>query len=295
MNPPEPGQPVSVITTGSGAVRHKTISLERDRMQSRVLTSGVTPLLLLGYLFVLPHHWHVSSPWPFLFSLLFALTVWRLRSVTPAAAAIGALICLLLSTSSTETASQFSFLAVSPALLPLIVLFLLTFVATRFKRRAKEAVGLAESKHGRQASQIVANLGVAGLCAALGFYPGVLVALAEATADTLSSEIGQALGGPTRLLTSLRPVTPGTDGGISLRGTCAGLLGAAIVVLSGAAWLRSIREAAFVFLASAAGLAFDSLLGATLERRGLLGNDLVNFSSTFFSGLLTWCLLQLLP
>ncbi len=31
------------------------------------------------------------------------------------------------------------------------------------------------------------------------------------------------------------------------------------------------------------GLFFDSLLGATVERKGWLGNDLVNFASTAFS------------
>jgi uncharacterized membrane protein len=34
-----------------------------------------------------------------------------------------------------------------------------------------------------------------------------------------------------------------------------------------------------------AGLFFDSLLGATVERRGWLGNDLVNFCSTLFAAL----------
>ena len=31
---------------------------------------------------------------------------------------------------------------------------------------------------------------------------------------------------------------------------------------------------------------FDSLLGATVERRGWLGNDLVNFASTVFAAML---------
>jgi uncharacterized membrane protein len=34
------------------------------------------------------------------------------------------------------------------------------------------------------------------------------------------------------------------------------------------------------------GLFFDSLLGATLERRGWVGNDLVNFISTLFAAVL---------
>ena len=294
MSPPLPARPASNISPETGLLWQKTISIARDRSQSRMLTVAVTAFLLLGELHLERHRWQTLhlSPWPILISLAFALTVWRLRTATAPASALGALICLLIASSSTPAAARFSSFAISPALLPLLVLFLFTFAATRFKRRAKETAGLAEPKRGRQASQIAANLGVVGLCAAIGFYPGVLVALAEATADTLSSEIGQVLRGPTWLLTSLRPVTPGTDGGISVRGTAAGLIGAALVVLSGAAWLGSMQGSALVFLSSAAGLVFDSLLGATMERQGLLGNDLVNFCSTLFSVLLLWLLLQ---
>jgi uncharacterized membrane protein len=47
-----------------------------------------------------------------------------------------------------------------------------------------------------------------------------------------------------------------------------------------------LRDGVIVVLAGAAGLFFDSLLGATLERRGWLGNDLVNFASTLFAAAL---------
>jgi uncharacterized membrane protein len=38
--------------------------------------------------------------------------------------------------------------------------------------------------------------------------------------------------------------------------------------------------------AGAGGLFFDSFLGATMERRGWIGNDLVNFASTLFAAVL---------
>ena len=112
----------------------------------------------------------------------------------------------------------------------------------------------------------------------------VLAALGEATADTVSSEIGQAFGGAPFMLTTLRRVPPGTDGAITLTGTVAGIVAAAAVTLA-AAWSMklSVQQCCIAFIAAIAGLFFDSLLGATLEHKGWIGNDLVNFSSTAFA------------
>jgi uncharacterized protein (TIGR00297 family) len=108
-----------------------------------------------------------------------------------------------------------------------------------------------------------------------------VAALAEAAADTASSEIGQVLGGRPRMITSFKAVNPGRDGAISLAGSLAGVIAAAIVAYAGmwalgGGWiLFEVSCAGAVF-----GLFFDTLLGATLEERGLLNNDAVNFLST---------------
>jgi uncharacterized protein (TIGR00297 family) len=112
----------------------------------------------------------------------------------------------------------------------------------------------------------------------------VLAAIAEAAADTVSSEIGHAFGGQPILLTTLRRVPPGTDGAISLIGTLAGIAAAAIIATTGAPAMHlTTIECVIAFAAGVLGLFFDSLLGATLERRGWIGNDLVNFASTAFA------------
>ena len=127
----------------------------------------------------------------------------------------------------------------------------LTSAATRLGRETKERLGTAERKQGRMTAQVTANLGVAALVSdglartwltgsrwlshvepPLLFAAG-LAALAEAAADTVSSEIGQVIGGQPRLITTLRQAEPGTDGAISLVGTLAGVAAAVIVAAAG--------------------------------------------------------------
>ena len=108
-----------------------------------------------------------------------------------------------------------------------------------------------------------------------------LAALSEAAADTVSSEVGQVMGGRPRLITNLRTVEPGIDGGISLVGTLAGAAAAAIVSLAGTLALRGDLRMFWISGAGGLfGLVFDSFLGATFERRGWINNDVVNFLST---------------
>ncbi len=229
-----------------------------------------------------------------LISIALTLLVVVLRAATPGAAVTGGIFAatFYLSTPGIRT-----------ALWPLFALLLLTFSATRFGRRRKETLGLAEARRGRTASQVAANLGVAALTgipdvASRLFLlaPGdtgrvalaaMLAAMAEATADTISSELGQVLGGQPRLITTFRSVPPGTDGGITIVGTALGCLAAILVVLTGAVVLALPRTDALIALAAGiAGLFIDSFLGAGPERAGWLNNDAVNALSTLSAALL---------
>jgi uncharacterized protein (TIGR00297 family) len=269
--------------------RQKLIPKKRDGMQSRALVWVMVPLLALGAVYP-PIHAAVRGgsllPWvvPVMLSVGFAVLVWMLRTATTPASGIGLLVCMLLAQPEKLWRSGGSHRMALPALM---TLFVLTFVATRFGRSKKEARDLAEKRSGRRASQIVANLGMAAVCAALGWYVGCIAALGEAAADTVSSEIGQAVGGVAVLITTGQKVPAGTDGGLSVAGSVAGMVAAAIVVAVGAASTMRWTDVCVLVLASCSGLFFDSVLGATVERYGWLGNDLVNFCSTLFSVALT--------
>ena len=285
---------------------HKAISQPRDRMQRELLVGAVGMVLCIKAVLEIARL-HGSWAWTFrtmplwfwtafAVSAAFALLVWLLKSATGPAAAMGGLVSL-----HVLFRQQLGGTWEGTAMPSLLALFLLTFAATRFGRARKEAMGVSEGPSGRRASQVLANLGVAGILAA-GGAPGSFIsstmlaaciaALAEATADTVSSELGQALAGKTLLITTGRLVPPGTDGGVSVVGTVFGALAAAIVVaLSPVA--KDWQAALAVFMAACGGLLFDSVLGATLERRGWIGNDLVNFTSTVFAAALAWAAMAL--
>jgi len=168
--------------------------------------------------------------------------------------------------------------------LALLVVFAVTLVATRVGYARKQQLRTAEPAGGRTASQAMANLGIAALVVAVAgeAWPVLaLAALAEAAGDTSSSEIGMAFPGKTWMITTFKPVAAGTDGGISLFGTIAALLGAASVAAAAVATgLVPANLIAIIILAGFFGTIVDSLLGAVFERRGLLDNDLVNLFST---------------
>jgi len=227
------------------------------------------------------------------FGALLAVLVWKFRAATPGGAVTGGLItaALYLAAPGWRT-----------ALWPLIALLLLTLAATRFGRTRKEKLGVAEGRHGRSASQVAANLGVAALAAIVlrlsstfigphifsldSMRLALAAALAEAAADTLSSEFGEVLGGEPRLITNLSTVPAGTDGAVSLAGTIAGLIGAAVVTAAAAFAFRfTPQQASVVILAAIAGIFIDSLLGAVFERREWINNDAVNFLSTLSAAL----------
>ena len=167
----------------------------------------------------------------------------------------------------------------------LLASFLLAAGTTRLGLRRKLAAGIAEARGGRRgAGNAIANTGLAAFAAlvALGMPDpslaqlAMVAALATAASDTVASEIGKAWGRTTWLVVGFRRVPPGTSGAVSLEGTAAGF--AAAVLL---AWIADglISYEWILGVAVAATLAslVESVLGATLEKPGVLNNDALNF------------------
>jgi uncharacterized protein (TIGR00297 family) len=183
-------------------------------------------------------------------------------------------------------------------LLLLIFFVLICYIATIAKEdeKVKRHWSIKESIRGE--NNVVANGIVPIMIAALSFLNRpvmglcYITAIAAAASDTFASEIG-ILSDDVYLITNLKRTRVGTDGGISLIGEMAAILGAFIIALLG--WFLVFRfdpscifsslfyPTVFGFL----GCQVDSLLGATLERRKMLTKGGVNFFSIAIATLLS--------
>jgi len=178
----------------------------------------------------------------------------------------------------------------------LLAFFVIGTACTKLGYARKAAAGIAQERGGRRgARNALAKTSVPAACAVfaattphpLAYTLAFAGAFATAAADTASSEIGKAFGRRTFLITTLRAVPRGTEGAVSLEGTLAGVFAAAAVGTLGAAvgllpWAAvwAITVAAFV------ANTLESVVGATLESRGLLDNEAVNFLNTLCGALL---------
>jgi uncharacterized protein (TIGR00297 family) len=180
--------------------------------------------------------------------------------------------------------------------LMMFAFFAIGSVATRLGYARKAARGVAEKRGGARSWREALANSLAGAFFSLlvitthhekAFLIALVAAFAEAAGDTISSEIGQWIAGRAYLITTFQPVPVGEDGGVSLGGSIAGVLASALVVaLAFALGLCGKGGALMALAAAVAGNALDSVLGATLERRGLVTNGIVNFAGSSFAGAL---------
>lgn len=218
-------------------------------------------------------------------NLAFALVAHAVRTVSRSGAALGFVLGVLV------------YLGWGwKSFLILLAMVLLGSLATRLGYADKVARGVAERAGGARGwREALANISPGAFFAILvitthhehAFLVAFVAAFAEAAGDTVASEIGQWLAPRAYLITTLQAVPAGENGGVSIAGTAAGLFASLLVITLGLALgLISTGGAAIALAAAVAGNLFDSLLGATLERRGLVTNGVVNFAGTSLAGAL---------
>lgn len=191
----------------------------------------------------------------------------------------------------------------------MLLLFLLTSYAfTRYRFEAKKEKGLHEGTRGERGYHNVAANGMVMTIIAILTFLGVptldigtasfmfVSALSVAASDTAASEIGVFDPKPV-MITTLKQVTPGTDGGVSLTGQLAAFFSAALT--SALAYLLFSLDSRLVVGASTFlipmlcgffGCQVDSVIGATIERKGKIGKLGNNFLSIASGALLAWIL-----
>jgi uncharacterized protein (TIGR00297 family) len=174
----------------------------------------------------------------------------------------------------------------------MLAFFILGSVCTRYKYDYKKRIGVEQGQSGARGYRNVFANGIFAAAAAVlygVFDQPVFIVLyvgcvATAAADTIASEIG-VTGGIPYMITTLEKVPIGTNGGVTITGELVAILGGFLVAMVALA-LNVVTPVMVIIctLAGFVGTNIDSLIGATLENRGFLGNAGTNLLATIGGG-----------
>jgi uncharacterized protein (TIGR00297 family) len=226
--------------------------------------------------------------------------------------ALGALLSVVFKklTSIAGTCAFFVGMAIyigagSGGLTTLAVFFILSTLATAHKKEYKAKLE-AKPQHPekRKAGQVFANGGIAALLGVISIpFPQhhaiialmMVSAISAATADTLASELGMVYGRNAFNILSFKREAKGLDGVISIEGTLLGMTGSLIIAGTYCAFTRfDFMVMIIIVAAGTLGNLIDSVLGALLERKHMIGNNMVNTLNTLAGAISTFCLWKLL-
>jgi uncharacterized protein (TIGR00297 family) len=162
----------------------------------------------------------------------------------------------------------------------LVLFFVSSSALSHYKEQLKAQYEEKFSKgHRRDLAQTLANGGVGAVCLIAGviwpspvWWPAFVGAIATVNADTWATELGVLARRAPRLVTTWRPVEPGTSGAVTTAGTAAAAAGAGLISLAaagftlvGEGWMPALVLLGVGTLAGLAGSLFDSLLGASVQ------------------------------
>ena len=179
-----------------------------------------------------------------------------------------------------------------------VIYLLFGSLVTKIGYKFKNQKGIAEKRGGRRGPENVWGSAATGLFFAIMiklnlsnlvfFKIAFAASFAAKLADTFGSEIGKRFGKNTYLITSLRKVDRGTEGGISLEGTLASLFGSifmsftmyALSIISTKYQLIIVAISGFIATLS------ESIIGAKYQDKYKLSNELVNSIQTSISSII---------
>ena len=174
----------------------------------------------------------------------------------------------------------------------MLTFFILGSAATKYRFEYKKRIGVDQGRGGARGYRNVFANGIVAAAAAVLFgvfqQPVFVVmyvgCVATAAADTLASEIG-VTGGIPYMITTLKKVPIGTNGGVTPTGEFVALLGSFTVSLV-ALLLKVITPEMMIIctIAGFVGTNIDSIVGALLENRGFFGNAGTNLLATIGGG-----------
>ncbi len=179
----------------------------------------------------------------------------------------------------------------------LIVFAVLGFAATLVGLSKKREKGLQEGTHGERSYRNILGVALPPLIVAIlnQIFPGhewafsvaYIATIAVAAADTAASELG-VKDPRVWLITTFRRVEPGTDGGVSVKGTLISAAASLIVSLIGYAFIMKTLDV-WVLVPAVCGIVgcmADSYVGATLETWGWVNKYMNNAMTGLLGGIL---------
>ncbi len=173
-----------------------------------------------------------------------------------------------------------------------VIYLLFGSIVTKIGFEFKKEQGIAEKRGGRRGPENVWGSAASGLFLAmmtkfnapnvLLFKVGFAASFAAKLADTFGSEIGKRFGKDTYLITSFKKVERGTEGGISLEGTLASILGSIFMTFIMLCLSIISTKSQFIIVAVSGFLATlsESIIGAKFQNKYKLSNELVNAIQT---------------
>ena len=184
--------------------------------------------------------------------------------------------------------------------LSVCVYLLLGTLVTKIGYKNKASRGIAEENGGKRGPENVWGSAATGCSLALFsciwpqylvlFMVGFASSFSAKLSDTFSSEIGKRFGNRTFLITNLKPVSPGTEGAVSIEGSIAGLLGSFIMtmVMLKLSIFSGLSVAFIVFLSGYLATFLESYIGAVVQNKiEWMTNELVNSIQTSLAAIIS--------